>query len=590
MPKNALLLVALLAINGGWASAYADELVRYQNQFSTVRIGPARLGDRTGLGVFFNGTQDLHFYARSETAPAPGLQLQIKASGPRLTFGAPVFPSWTSFKDPAQGKEVEVYVGDFQVFVPLTGTPASNGPVDVNVTISGLACTSQVCLAPFSKLLQTRLDPKTAHWAVLERPSQPAVSSGSGQARDTASDTLLHLLLAVLAGLSINIMPCVLPVIPLIILRLIGKAQAPASQRLRHGLGFCLGIILFFVTFAVIYSIVKMTTQQVTNPNDLYRSPHAVMGLFLFIVFFALVMLDIVPLTLPSSLSGHQSNSSILSGSIGMGLFAALLSIPCSGALLGSTWLWAYMQPLRIGNTAIVLMGVGMALPYAVLVLVPGLLSRVPRPGRWMEVFKKSCGFLLLLIAVKLTLAALPKERLIDLLVYGVIFSFCVWMWGQWVDAATPAPRKWAIRLGALAIAAGTGLWLLPVQASTGPRIAWQGYETQRVDQAKAKGQPVLLKFTADWCTNCKVVERRVYEDSQVVEMINRKGVLAIKADTTSFDSPATADFKQVYGEAGNVPVTILLMPGKPSVVLRGILDKSRLLDLLKDLPDEEKP
>jgi len=296
-------------------------------------------------------------------------------------------------------------------------------------------------------------------------------------------------------------------------------------------------------------------------------------------------MLDVAPLTLPASATGRGPAGSSLAGSFGTGFSAAVLSIPCSGALLGFVLVWAQTQPWAVSGLSLVLMGLGMALPYAVLILVPGLLDRVPKPGRWMEVFKKSCGFLLLLIAVKLTLAALPKDRLIDLLVYGVVFSFCVWMWGQWVDAATPPLRRWTIRLAAVLLAVATGLALLPGRAPAGPVIAWEAYDARLVEQAKAKGQPVLLKFTADWCTNCKVVDRRVYQDGQIVDLMDQKGVLAILADTTSFDSPATRDFKQVYGEAGNVPVTILLIAGRPAVVLRGIFDKSRLLDLLQDLP-----
>jgi len=68
------------------------------------------------------------------------------------------------------------------------------------------------------------------------------------------------------------------------------------------------------------------------------------------------------------------------------------------------------------------LMGVGMALPYAIIVLVPSLLNKLPRPGDWMEHIRKAMGFILLLIAVKL-LGALPKERLVDALFYAVILS-----------------------------------------------------------------------------------------------------------------------------------------------------------------------
>jgi len=389
----------------------------------------------------------------------------------------------------------------------------------------------------------------------------------------------------VLAGLSINLMPCVLPVIPLIILRLVKQSQQSARARLASGAAFCLGIVAFFAAFAVLSAVLNRAFGMALDLNSLFRYPAAVMALFLGIVLFALVMLDVAPLTLPASATGRGPAGSSLAGSFGTGFSAAVLSIPCSGALLGFVLVWAQTQPWAVSGLSLVLMGLGMALPYAVLILVPGLLDRVPKPGRWMEVFKKSCGFLLLLIAVKLTLAALPKDRLIDLLVYGVVFSFCVWMWGQWVDAATPPLRRWTIRLAAVLLAVATGLALLPGRAPAGPVIAWEAYDARLVEQAKAKGQPVLLKFTADWCTNCKVVDRRVYQDGQIVDLMDQKGVLAILADTTSFDSPATRDFKQVYGEAGNVPVTILLIAGRPAVVLRGIFDKSRLLDLLQDLP-----
>jgi thiol:disulfide interchange protein DsbD len=270
-----------------------------------------------------------------------------------------------------------------------------------------------------------------------------------------------------------------------------------------------------------------------------------------------------------------------------MGFFAGILSTPCSGALLGFVLVWAQTQPLLVSSTAIVLMGVGMALPYAVIVLVPSLLQRLPKPGPWMEVFKKSAGFLLFFIAVKLTLAALPKEQLLNVLTYGIIFAFCVWMWGKWVDFATPATKRWAVRAGAATVALGAGLWLLPVpKPSAQAAINWRPYDAPLVQQAVSENRPVLLKFTADWCTNCKIVERRIYGDPEVARLIREKDVLPVKADTTLIDYPATRDFKELYGEAGNVPVSILVLPDGSREKLRGIFDKELLVRILEKLPE----
>jgi len=207
-----------------------------------------------------------------------------------------------------------------------------------------------------------------------------------------------------------------------------------------------------------------------------------------------------------------------------------------------------------------------------------------------MEVFKKSTGFLLFLIAAKLTLAALPKDRLLNVLMYGIVFAFCVWMWGKWVDFTTPVLRRRVIRLIAVALAVGAGMWLLPATESAGAaQVGWNPYDAEIVQQAVVKKRPVLLKFTADWCTNCKVVERRVFENPEVVALLQAKNVLPIKADTTLIDYPATRDLKTLYGEAGNVPVTVVLLPDGSRKKLRGIFDKGELIPILANLPEAAK-
>jgi len=207
-----------------------------------------------------------------------------------------------------------------------------------------------------------------------------------------------------------------------------------------------------------------------------------------------------------------------------------------------------------------------------------------------MDIFKKSTAFLLLFIAVKLTLAALPKDRLLSVLTYGIVFSFCVWMWGKWVGFSTPAPRVWTIRAIALLLAVGAGFWLLPAGGqSSETAVDWQPYDAGVVEKAVAQGRPVLLKFTADWCTNCKVVERRVYHDPEIADLIRQKDVLPIKADTTLIDYPATRDLKGLYGEAGNVPVSIILLPDGSRQKLRGIFDKAELLRILNGLQEAKR-
>lgn len=583
----------ILLSHPAWAQKSETlELARIGEEYANAHLITATVDGQRGIAVQFNGSHDLHYYATPQAAPSPEFQLQVRGEGQGVSFGESIFPPWSLFQDPISQKEIEVYVEAFTVFLPIVTLPQST--TEIIVTISAQMCTSQTCLFPFEKQLTLTLDPAGATWSPLVlAKATPTVSEETDEKTEAVEteDTRLrsawlYFLLAITAGVTINIMPCVLPVIPLIIMKLLEQSKQAGKQRLASGFAFCAGIIAFFALFALITAVLTLVTGQGLNPNDLYRYPNAAITLFLFIVFFGLVMLDIIPIVLPNTLAGKQTHASSLVGSLGMGFFAGVLSIPCSGALLGFVLVWAQTQPLIISSLTFILIGIGMALPYAVLISIPSLMERLPKPGTWMEYFKKTCGFLLFFIAGKLTLAAIPsKERLINVTLYGIVFAFCIWMWGKWVDFSTPAGKKRIIRGMALLIAIGSGFWLLP---DTSPpaeaELSWIGYDAEHVQAAQSQGRPVLLKFTADWCTNCKVVEKRVFRDPAMVALIRERNILTIKADTTTQKMPATKDLVEVYGEAGNIPVTILLLPGQEPHKLRGIDIKTPLRSLLEPL------
>jgi thiol:disulfide interchange protein len=133
-----------------------------------------------------------------------------------------------------------------------------------------------------------------------------------------------------------------------------------------------------------------------------------------------------------------------------------------------------------------------------------------------------------------------------------------------------------------MALAAAAGWSFL--RAPAGERISWQNYDTDLIETARIEGRPVLIKFTADWCLSCQAVEKIVYSRKDVAKLIKEKGVLAIKADTTTKDLPATFALKNVYNEPG-VPVSMLFMPGeKESVRWRGMSFADELKKTLENI------
>ena len=153
-----------------------------------------------------------------------------------------------------------------------------------------------------------------------------------------------------------------------------------------------------------------------------------------------------------------------------------------------------------------------------------------------------------------------------------------------WVRWDTPAFRRRVIRLLAAAIAIGCGFRLLPAEPPAA--VPWQPYDRDLIQHALAEGRPVLIQFTADWCTNCQVIKRKVYQQPDLVKLLKERHILTIQADTTQADFPASADLKTIFGEAGNVPVTILLEPGSKTMIkIRGIFEPDQLRRQLSQIP-----
>jgi thiol:disulfide interchange protein len=564
----------------------AVEITGNEQERSSARLEAVRMGGKIGVAVVFEGTDDLHYYARKETA-AGGLKLQVRAESEQVGFGKAIFPQWKPYEDKTQGKQVEVYVGDFTIFVPIEQYEKDTGEVDFSVTAEGIACTSVMCLRPFEKTLEGKLDlSKVDSWLEIDfeiaKITDAPVEEGKVITGSPLS-VIVALGLAIAAGLIFNVMPCVLPVIPLIVTRLINQTKESGPRRIGLGFAFCGGIMLFFAAFAVVSIVFRLVFGAIFNWGDHLRIPEVVMGMGIFLVILALFMFDVFRIGIPSSVTGKSSGGSGALGSVGMGFLAALLSTPCSGAILAAVLAWAQTQGLVLSTTAILLMGVGMAAPYAIVISVPSLLAKVPRPGTWMEMLRKAMGFILLFIAVNL-LASLGRERLISVLYFAVIASFAVWMWGGWVGFGTPSGRKWAVRLAALVLAIAAGFYFLPVKEEI---IDWQDYDAGVIDSARRVDRPVVIKFTAGWCTSCKWLEKTVYNKKNIAGLFESKGVVAIKADTTERNSEATIAHREIYGEAG-VPVTIVFGPSGEEVRFRGVFGKEELKDVLEALPERE--
>jgi len=521
---------------------------------------------RSAIAAHFELAPEWHFYASPETALG-GMNLKVAAREKGtsvLVFSKAIFPKSEVYFDKTLGRNLEVFSGKFTVYLPFNVaadffTKGENDKVLVEVSIEGAVCSQSQCRVPGFDKLSTEIRIVKNGGATEARFVLPVVQSSPTGEQWGSYSMWAALGLAFLAGLSLNIMPCVWPVLPIVVMRLVEQAGRGKNRSPAMGLGFSAGVLLFFAALASVNVVLQVFYGRVLQWGDQFREPAFVGGMAMLLIVLALFMFDVFTISIPSSIAGKGSGGKGYAGAVGMGFLAAILSTPCSFGILAAAFAWAQTQPLGLATLGIMVIGIGMAVPYLVLTAVPGLLARTPKPGRWMELFKQTIGFVLLVIAVKL-IAALPQDRRMDVLFFAVVLSFCVWMWGSWVGYGTKPVRKWVVRIIAVALAVVGGFAFL--RAPSDEKIDWQKYDSAVIEAAKKQGRPVLIKFTADWCLSCQVAERRVYRRDDIAQLVKDKNVLAIKADTTVKDYPATTALKEIYSEPG-VPVTILFMPGQ---------------------------
>jgi len=540
-------------------------------------------------------------------SPMPGeianpAKIAVRADG--LVVGEVLWPPDRPYETDLGGGDKlvnHVYKKRAVLYIPLTvPADARVGERSVAVTVSGQIC-GEVCVdvkVPASAVITVgpQSVPNEAWSAELaggleqavpaarlpaaRRAPEPAASAPTVPPAGVAGLTVwAGLGLAFLAGLILNIMPCVLPVVPLRILSLAQMAGRQRRRLITLGLAFAGGIVLFFVGLAVLNVFLRIA-RQAFSISVLFQFRPVRVGLAMVLVALSANLFGAFNVVVPGRVTGAERSAGGRGrehlASAGMGLMMAVLATPCSFAILASALAWAQVAPLWLGTAAIVVIGLGMACPHAVLVAFPQLLDKLPRPGRWMELFKQSMGFLLLPVAIWLIFAGSDDAYLGWVVAYGVVLTACLWIWGTWVRYDAPLRRKIALRGPAVALAVLGGYFML--RPAKPLAVRFENFSPQAVTAAHKQGRVVLVKFTSATCLSCIYLDRTVYNDPAVAAEIADRDIAALKGDTTDADTPASKMLRERF--RGAPPLTVLLPPGgKAPVRLDGKFTKKDLIE-----------
>lgn len=372
------------------------------------------------------------------------------------------------------------------------------------------------------------------------------------------------ILLGLLAGLILNAMPCVLPVLALKVNGILFANNVSNKEKVKlfrqHNLFFAAGVLTLFTFLAIFLGMADLMWGQ------LFQSQLIIVILLLIVFLLSLSMLGVFTLpTFDFGFGQHSANAKLEAYT--SGLLCTFLATPCSGPLLGGVLAWSFGQSALILLTVFWAVGLGMSLPYIFFSIWPRLIMILPRPGNWMYIFEHILGFLLLGTTLYL-LSILQQDKQLHVLCALLAVAFLAWLWGKFCNLDAPSWRRRGGAVFGLLFLTLVVVWVLqPPDA----KPKWINFEPAAFTESLGN-KNMLVEFTADWCPNCKYLERTALTEENLEQLKKKYNLELIKVDITN-SNPYAEKLLSMLG-ARSIPVTAIFSAGKTAdqpLVLRDI-------------------
>ena len=399
------------------------------------------------------------------------------------------------------------------------------------------------------------------------------------------------LLFAFIGGLILNLMPCVFPVLSIKAAALARHVEHP-GRAAAEGVVFLIGCVATFVALAAVLIVAQQAGKAVGWGFQL-QSPMVIAILTLLMLAIGLNLSGVfeIGLSVQGTGQGLASKSGLI-GSFFTGVLAVVVAAPCTAPFMAGAIGWAFTQPPLAALSVFVALGLGLAAPFTLVSAVPGLFTRLPRPGAWMEGLKKTLAFPMYATCAWLAWVFVQQtgaNGLAFLFAAGIVVAFAVWMFGiSQRISKTLAPR--AAALVAVAIAVPLALFGAGMQAAaqTGESsaspvhgVVAEAWSPAKVESLRAAGKPVFVDFTAAWCVTCQVNERTALATAGVADAFRQTGAVYLRADWTNRND----EIAKALAAEGRVGVPLYLLydakGGAAPAVLPQILTEGGVVEAL---------
>ena len=396
--------------------------------------------------------------------------------------------------------------------------------------------------------------------------------------------TLFIVILALLGGFIINLMPCVIPVVSLKVFHLLhyGKYE---QKDLKNNLLFTIfGILTSFIILALITSLLK-ATGKVIGWGFHFQEPVFVMFLVIVMIMVSSNLWGNFEISLPSKIATKLSAIGLGEGylsSFSSGVLITLLATPCTAPFLTTAVSYALSQSIAYIFLIYLCIGIGMSVPYILLIFKTNFLNIIPKPGRWIKILKQIFALLIMLNVIWLLYILKKQLDLKSLLIFiGLIIVFkkiSLFLYQNNHKKLTLALLPCMIVFSII-----TTEFSFEKDLRDNEEIAelWASFNSTKLDAAIKNNKIVLVDITAEWCITCKINKALVLNTKSVLKFLQKNDVLLLSADYTN-PSREVTNFLIVNNRHG-IPFNIVYGPNaQKGIILSSLLTKKALINAIE--------
>ncbi|MGH6633474.1 MAG: protein-disulfide reductase DsbD family protein, partial [Sphingopyxis sp.] len=311
---------------------------------------------------------------------------------------------------------------------------------------------------------------------------------------------------AILGGLILNLMPCVFPILSLKALSL-ARSGGDARSAKVEAIAYTAGAIVTALVLGGALLALRAVGEQV---GWAFQLQHPLSVLALLILALAITINLLGAYELPSFGRGQAlADKGGAAGGFWTGALAAFVATPCSGPLLGAALGATLVLPAWAALPIFGGLGLGLALPFLAIGFIPALRNRLPKPGPWMDRFRKWMALPMGLTTLALAWLLWRQLGSGEQLMWPILaVAMALVLLTHYGSIQRGDRRSWLLfASGLLFLVSLAGTVTEVAEAQRTADGIESTFSADALAKARATGKPVFVYFTADWCLSCKANE-----------------------------------------------------------------------------------